>query len=177
MGSQYSALTQEDMAFIAKQPLFYLASCSNAEVNLSPKGLDSLRIEETNTLLYLDYPGSGNRTATDIRNDGNVTLLFNAFDGEPLILRLFCKGELIEKTDDRFLTLAKQFSQPPSQIRRLIHFKIFAVERSCGMGVPVMSFQNERTGLPDWVSAQDKNSTLNAYMAAHETPPVLKNLS
>lgn len=177
MGSQYQSLTKEDTAFINAQHLLYMASCSKAAVNLSPKGLDSLRVINDTTVLYLDLPGSGNRTATDIRNNGEITLLFNAFEGDATILRLFCTGELIEKSDARFHTYAAQFTLKPSQIRRVMLFHIYAVERSCGMGVPIMTFKKEREGLRNWIIKQDEKGTLESYIKAHETPPKLKNLS
>ncbi|PHS55831.1 MAG: hypothetical protein COB17_10900 [Sulfurimonas sp.] len=40
----------------------------------------------------IDMYGSGNRTARDILDDGEITIVFNAFDGSPKILRLFCKS-------------------------------------------------------------------------------------
>lgn len=97
MGKQYKKLTQEDMAFIKEQKLFYIASCSGGEVNLSPKGYDSIRVLNANSLLFMQYPGSGNRTYRDVANGGEVTLVFNAFNGDAKILRLFCKAEIVDK--------------------------------------------------------------------------------
>jgi|GEM_PF-6416734 len=37
MGKQYKSLNDKDIEFIKKQKLFYIASCSGQEVNLSPK--------------------------------------------------------------------------------------------------------------------------------------------
>ena len=59
MGKQYKKLTQDDMIFIKEQKLFYLASCSGGEVNLSPKGYDSIRVLNANSLLFMHQPGSG----------------------------------------------------------------------------------------------------------------------
>ena len=79
MGKQYKQLKEKDIAFIQEQKLFYLASCSGAEVNLSPKGYDSIRVLDASTLLFMQYPGSGNRTYRDADAGGEVTLVFNAF--------------------------------------------------------------------------------------------------
>lgn len=176
MGKQYKALNPEDIAFINEQKLFYLASCSGLEVNLSPKGLECIYVRDPGTLIYLDYPGSGNRTARDIRGGGEVTLLFNAFEGPAKILRLFCKGELIEKHDDTFEAYFEPFNEKRTHVRRIIRLNVYAVETSCGMGVPKMQFLKERTGLRKWIVQEAEGGTLSNYIEMHETPPDLSGI-
>lgn len=176
MGSQYKTLSSEDIQFIQNQHLFYMASASGKEVNLSPKGFDAIHVLDSAHLLYLDYPGSGNRTARDISNDGEITLVFNAFSGNAKILRLFCKGELVEKDNSRFESYFKYFDADVSHIRRIIQLNIYAVESSCGMGVPKMQFQKERSGLKKWIAARAQEGTLDTYITNHHTPPDLKSL-
>lgn len=176
MGKQYPALTQDDISFIQDQKLFFMASASGKEVNLSPKGFDCLHILDANTLLFLDYPGSGNRTARDIKDDGEVTVVFTAFSSQAQIVRLFCKGNLIEKHDTLFHEYFKYFQANKLHIRRIIQLSIYAVENSCGMGVPKMQFQKERSGLKKWVAAQAEDGTLKSYIETHEIPPNLMNL-
>ncbi|WP_420264512.1 pyridoxamine 5'-phosphate oxidase family protein [Candidatus Magnetominusculus dajiuhuensis] len=176
MGRQYASLTDEDIEFITVQRVFYMASASGREVNLSPKGYDSLRVIDEKSVLFLDYPGSGDRTARDIRADGGVTLMFTAFTGKPSILRLFCKGRLIEKTDPKFTELMGVFTGCNAQlIRRLLIFDIYAVERSCGKSVPVMEFKEERTDLKAATSKLRDAGTLEKFIKDHETPPVLNS--
>lgn len=176
MGKQYRYLTENDAEFIKEQKLFYIASCSGQEVNLSPKGYDCIRVLERGSLLYMDYPGSGNRTARDIDAGGEVTVVFNAFEGKPRILRLFCKGELIGKNDKDFPAYMKHFGESPEVIRRLIKLNIYAVESSCGMSVPVMRFEQERNELRDWAVKQHANGTLTTYMESHAVPPELNDI-
>lgn len=177
MGTQYSQLTKEDINFIERQHLFYIASSSGQEVNLSPKGYDSIRILDENTLLYLDFPGSGNRTARDIENNGEVTIVFNSFEeSEANILRIFVKGEVISKSSDTFIEFASRFGINIKYIRQFMIFKIYAVETSCGEGVPVMKFQQERNGLKSWVKDMSKRDNLQNYIRSKETPPSLENL-
>jgi len=176
MGSQYKQLTDEDITFIQNQKLFYLASSSGQEVNLSPKGFECISVLNHEELIYLDYPGSGNRTARDIEDNGEITLVFNAFNGPARILRLFCKGELIEKHDERFTQYFSNFVAEKVHIRRIIKFTIYAVESSCGMGIPKMQYQKERTGLKKWIAAQAEDGTLKSYIQAHDVPPNIKEL-
>ncbi|WP_200762372.1 pyridoxamine 5'-phosphate oxidase family protein [Nitrosophilus alvini] len=176
MGKQYGSLKQKDVDFINAQKIFFLASCSLEEVNLSPKGYESIKVLDSNTLLYLDYPGSGNRTARDIENDGEITLMFCSFEGKPKILRAFCKGELIEKKDAQFSELLKHFDADESLTRRLIKFHIYAVETSCGFGVPLMKYIGRRSELENWAVKKRDTGELEKYIEEHKTPPNLKNL-
>ena len=92
MGKQYAKLEQKDIDFIKAQKIFYLASSSGEEVNLSPKGYDCLRVLDNQTLLYMDFPGSGNRTYRDAINGGEFTVMFTAFEGAPKHHKTFCQS-------------------------------------------------------------------------------------
>ncbi|MGB6019961.1 MAG: pyridoxamine 5'-phosphate oxidase family protein [Sulfurimonadaceae bacterium] len=176
MGKQYKVLTPEDIAFIKAQHLFYIASASGQEVNLSPRGFDSARVISESRIIFLDYPGSGNRTARDIRAEGEVTVLFNAFSGPAQIVRLFCKGVLIEKEDQKFEEYFSLFDEESDFVRRIVELNIYAVESSCGMGVPKMQYQKERTGLQKWISSMAEQGDLQTYIDDHDVPPKLDDL-
>jgi hypothetical protein len=176
MGKQYKNLSKSDIEFIQTQKLFYIASASSHEVNLSPKGYDSIHISDPNTLYMIDYLGSGNRTARDIDEDGEVTLLFNAFENTPKILRCFCKGEIISKEDDAFRSASALFTEDPSAIRQIFRFKVYAVESSCGMGVPIMKYQEERSGVREYALKMAENGEFDQYVDEHKRPPELQDL-
>jgi len=176
MGKQYAALTKKDIDFIKEQKVFFIASSSGKEVNLSPKGYDSIRVLDASKLLYLDLPGSGNRTYRDAMADGEFTLLFNAFEGSAKILRVFCKAEPIEKGDSRFEDLLNYFDEEERHVRQLFIFDIYAVESSCGDAVPYMRYEKERDSLRKWAKKMDKNGRLENYIADHKEPPSLKDL-
>jgi len=176
MGKQYKVLTPENMEFINQQHLFYIASASGQEVNLSPRGFDSTKVIDEKTMIFLDYPGSGNRTARDIDAGGEVTVVFNAYSGPAQIIRLFCKGELIEKSSEAFKQYFSLFDVDEVLIRRIVKLNIYAVESSCGMGVPKMQYQKQRTGLQKWIVSMDESHELKTYMDEHEVPPKLDDL-
>lgn len=144
MGKQYKQLTKEDIDFIKKQKLFYIASCSDAEVNLSPKAYDSIAIAAEDTILFLSYPGSTNRTQKDVLNDGKITLLFNAFEGDPYLLRIFCKANIIDKVSDKFQEYLKYFTLENQKVRDIFEFKIQNIESNCGLTVPIMEYKGDR---------------------------------
>ena len=176
MGKQYKAISATDAEFIRGQKILFIASCSGKEVNLSPKGYECFRVLDETTGLYLDYPGSGNRLGRDISGGGEVTVMFCAFDGPPRILRLFCQGELVEKADPRFAGWMKEHfgSVPPDIVRRLVLLKVYAVESSCGYGVPLMSYGRDRDELRVWVEKSHGAGKLEEYIASHSVPVKLR---
>lgn len=176
MGKQYKALTEKDIEFIKQQKLFYIASCSGQEVNLSPKGYDSIRVLDANRLLYLDFPGSGNRTYRDAMAGGEFTLVFNAFEGNAKILRAFCKAEPIEQEDERFDGYLSHFDDEKRHVRQLFLFDIYAVESSCGMSIPYMKYEKERNSLKKWAKNLAEEGSLKNYIDAHKEPPSLRDL-
>lgn len=142
MGKRYEKLSDLDKEFIKNQHMFFIASCSGKEVNLSPRGYDCFRVTGDNEAVFLDYAGSGNRTATDINADGEVTVMFCSFDEKPLILRLFCKGELISRDDVTCRSLFE--NEYLAGMRRFVKLHIYCVEHSCGMSVPFYEFKGDR---------------------------------
>ena len=172
MGQRYDSLTQDDKEFIAQQKLFFIASASNGgEVNLSPRGYDVFRILGDNEVLFLDYVGSGNRTARDIQSDGEVTVVFCAYEGSPKILRLFCKGEVVDKEDK----VARSYfpEQDFTGMRQFIKLCIYCVESSCGMSIPFFEYQGERDTLREWCIDGEKAGRIEAYQEKNGTPPDL----
>ena len=176
MGKQYKILSTADMEFIKEQKLFYIASCSNHEVNLSPRGYQSIHIINENSMYMIDYLGSGNRTARDIDSGGEITLVFNAFENKPKILRCFCKGEVILKDNPEFATASEFFSEDMNAIRQIFKFNVYAVETSCGMGVPVMKYEEERPQVRNFALKMQKEGKFDEYVKDHQVPPNLKEL-
>lgn len=176
MGKQYKSLTDDDREFIKEQKLFYIASCSGKEVNLSPKGYDTLRVIDEKTLVFLSYPGSGNRTYSDALNDGEFTLVFNAYEGVAKILRLFCKAKAIESQSEKFYEYVELFSEKESIVRDFFEFSLYAVESSCGESVPFMEYKSDRNALRDWAVSMDEKGNLKEYKEKHFVPVDLKNL-
>src|SRR6188472_4501711 len=98
MGKLHSEITRDLRAFIDRQHLFFVATAPSGpggHVNLSPKGLDALRVLGPQDLAYLDVVGSGAETIAHLRDNGRITLMFCAFDGPPNIVRIYGTGEVI----------------------------------------------------------------------------------
>ena len=171
MGTQSGSLNEYDRAFITEQKMFFIASCSGKEVNLSPRGYDCFRVLGDNEAVFLDYAGSGNRTARDIENDGEVTVVFCSFGPKPQILRLFCKGKTINRNDESCRNLFP--SDDLRGMRRFVKLHIYCVEHSCGMSVPLYEFKEERKTIKEWCEKDADNGKVDEYIADHSIPPDL----
>ena len=173
MGKQYKKLTQKDIEFIKEQKLFYIASASVGEVNLSPKGYDSIRVLDENNIVFMSYVGSGNRTYRDAINGGEFTLVFNAFEGKAKILRLFCKAKIVDRNSDKFGEYLVEFNEKSSLVRDFFIFGIYAVESSCGESIPYMEYKGDRDSLKSWMKKMDESDRLEEYKENHLSPPSL----
>ena len=157
MGKTYDQLDEKLRSFIESQKVFFVASAPLSEsghVNLSPKGLDSLRVLDNQKVAYLDLVGSGAETIAHLRENGRVTLLFCAFEGPPKLLRIYGTGRVVEPGDEGFESLAANFPQYTST-RSIIEVQCERIADSCGFGVPVMPFESERTQLTAWADRKE----------------------
>lgn len=152
MGKRYTQLNAELKAFIAKQQMFFVATAeAQGRINLSPKGLDSLRLLDDTTALWRNLTGSGNETAAHLRTSPRMTLMFCAFSGEPMILRLYGSARVIQPGDAQWNDYITLFDDLPGP-RQLILVNIDLVQTSCGFGVPQYEYLGQRTQLLEWAA-------------------------
>jgi hypothetical protein len=148
-------LTDDHQAFIARQPVFFVATAAEgARINLSPKGYDVFRVLGPNRVAWLDLGGSGNETQAHLTADGRITLMFCAFDNPALILRIYGKGRPVAPEDEGFGALATLFPRLPG-VRQVFDIAVESVQTSCGWGVPHMSLERERPTLVKYHAQQD----------------------
>lgn len=153
-------VTEDQAGFIAKQPVFFVATAAaGARINLSPKGMDSFRVLGPKSVGYLDVGGSGNETQAHLAADGRATIMFCAFDRPALILRIYARGRAILPQDDRWEELIGQFTLLPGT-RQIFEFDVESVQTSCGWGVPFMAFDRERQTLSKYHRADDPEKRL-----------------
>ena len=141
MARFYPALEVKHRDFIAAQKLFFTATgTASSRLNLSPKGMDSLRVLSDSRVAYLDLTGSGNETAAHLKHDGRMTLMWCSFDADPLILRLYGRGHAVRRQDAEWAELHHHFPALPGE-RQLIVLDIESVQTSCGYAVPLYAYQ------------------------------------
>jgi Pyridoxamine 5'-phosphate oxidase len=131
-------------AFIEGQPLFFVATAApDGRVNMSPKGLDSLRVVSDTQIIWLNLSGSGNETAAHLREHPRMTLMFCAFKGEALILRVYGTAEVLHPQDAGWVEHVKRFPGMAGS-RQIFLMTIDLVQTSCGSGVPFMQYEAQR---------------------------------
>ncbi|NKB29235.1 MAG: pyridoxamine 5'-phosphate oxidase family protein [Rhodobacteraceae bacterium] len=131
-------------AFIENQPVFFVSTAAETgRVNVSPKGADTLRIIDDNRIMWLNLSGSGNETAGHIRACNRMTLMFCAFTGDALILRLYGQATVIHPRDNGWADAISAFPKLAGS-RQVFNLTIDGVQTSCGFGVPVMTFESDR---------------------------------
>jgi hypothetical protein len=147
----HERITDDLAAFIAAQPLFFVASAPSegGHVNLSPKGLDSLRVIDPLTVAYLDLTGSGNETSAHTAENGRLTMMFCSFEARTTILRLYGKARTLLPSDEEFSRLRPRFPDLPGA-RQIIVLDVERVQTSCGYAVPRMDNPRQRDTLVRW---------------------------
>jgi Pyridoxamine 5'-phosphate oxidase len=152
MGRTYEGIDEHWRGWIARQPLFFVATAplaGDGHVNVSPKGpIGTLRVLGPHTVAYLDVFGSGAETIAHLRENGRIVVMLCAFEGPPRILRLHGRGEVVTPDDARFAELlercAFEETAPPEARRTVVVVHVTRVADSCGYGVPLMSYEGER---------------------------------
>jgi hypothetical protein len=157
MGKKYQALSHEHLAFIAAQKIFFVGTAAAAgRVNISPKGMDSLRVLDGNRVMWLNVTGSGNESAAHVQANPRMTVMFCAFEGDPKILRLYGAARAIHRTDADWAQLYPLFPPLPGA-RQIFDLAIDLVQTSCGFGVPFYNYVGERQQLNEWANKKGEN--------------------
>ncbi len=162
MGKLTHELLDEHIRFIAEQKMFFVATAAVAgRVNVSPKGMDALRVLSPSRVVWLSLTGSNNETSAHVQHDPRMTLMFCAFAGEPWILRIYGSAQVIHKSDAAWQLLHSLFPTLPGA-RQIFDVKIDSVQTSCGAGVPLYSFTRDRDALAEW-AIQKGDTGLRQY--------------
>lgn len=162
MGRIFPNISSQHKEFINNQHMFFVATAgAEGRINLSPKGLESFKILNENTVIWLNLTGSGNETAAHVLENGRMTIMFCAFEGKPLILRLSGQATCLHQGHDKqWAEYITQFPPIPGA-RQIFELTIDKVQTSCGFGVPFYTFEGERNMLDKW--ADDKGDGLKEY--------------
>lgn len=168
MAKKFESLQDEQIEFIKFQKIFFVGTAmSDGRVNISPKGMDSFRVLNTNRIIWLNLTGSGNETATHLLENNRMTIMFCAFDGKPLILRIYGTCRVYHVRDTEFQNYINFFPANAGS-RQIMDMTVDLVQTSCGYGVPLMDFKNERPILKDWAEKQGKGK-IKEYWKAKNT--------
>ncbi|RPA85171.1 hypothetical protein BJ508DRAFT_373878 [Ascobolus immersus RN42] len=141
-------ITPELKSWIEDQFCFFVATAPTVgtHVSVSPKGLSQSVFSVLGPLsaAYIDYTGSGCETVAHLYDNGRITIMFSSFTKSPKIIRLYCKGTVVEadspKIDD---LLNKMGKTAGAGLRAIILLDVFMVTQSCGFGVPIADKESE----------------------------------
>lgn len=161
MGKQFAEMTRDHREFIERQHIFFNASAaSHGRVNVSPRDVAALRIVDNSTVIYLDRTGSGNETAAHLLLNNRLTLMFCAFEGKPLVLRLYGRGRIMARPSAEYsrLLAAHYDGVEFPGARQIVHLAVDQVQSSCGMNVPFFDWVGERDQLTRWAESMGETA-------------------
>ena len=157
MADYFDRITDKQADLIRHAPVFFVATADPGlapgahgvgAVNVSPKGGVPLHVLDERRVAYLDYTGSGNETARHSIAGGPITVMVCSFDREDAaVVRLFGHATVTPLAESPLAALLQ--GAPADDIalpeRQAIVVDVDSTATSCGYGVPVMSFDAQRT--------------------------------
>jgi hypothetical protein len=162
MAKQFDRIGDDHRRFIQEQHLFFTGSAApDGRVNISPKGMDSLRIIGPNRIVWMNLTGSGNETAGHLLESTRMTLMWCSFTTRPLILRCYGTARTLHPGDAGWDVLAAMFPARRSA-RQIFDVAVDLVQTSCGYAVPFMDYVGERDAMQHWIDARSDDD-LRAY--------------
>ena len=156
MGQQFQSIEAQHRSFIDEQKIFFVASAATrGRVNVSPKGMSTFQVLGDNDVAYLDCTGSGSETRAHLMasDDKRLTIMFCAFDGDPMILRLYGQAQSLMRGTPGYDALLPHFEELPGA-RQIVRLAVDLVQTSCGMGVPFFDYREDRSNLTNYWGAR-----------------------
>jgi len=170
MSELFEALDERLTEFIENQKVYFVATApSDGEhINLSPKGLDSLKVVNPTQVAWLNLTGSGNESAAHVLENGRMTLMFCSFEKQPLILRLYGTARVIHPRDKQWSDFYPMFT-PSVSARQIFVLDISRVQTSCGFAVPFFDFAGERDTLTKWAESRSESDIEEYWEKKNQT--------
>ncbi|WP_062011663.1 pyridoxamine 5'-phosphate oxidase family protein [Aureimonas sp. AU4] len=165
MAKQFERIEDSHLAFIERQHIFFFGSAvGDSRVNISPRSTQHFHVLGDLTVAYLDLTGSGSETAAHSMAGGRATAMFCAFEGPPLILRLYGRARVDFRGSPAYEAfLGERYaSGEPLGARQVVTLDIDLVQTSCGFAVPTFEHTGERPVLDNWAEKKGEEG-LRAY--------------
>ncbi|KAK9775128.1 hypothetical protein AB5N19_02142 [Seiridium cardinale] len=160
MGAYFETIPKSLIKWILDQKVFWVSSAplsGDGHVNVSPKGGAYFGVVDEKTFWYMDMTGSGNETISHLYENGRITVLFNAFEGPPRILRLYGRGRVLEYETKEFIDFVKAHNvETIPGSRSVVVVDIHQVGTSCGFSVPYYDFKAFRPILNEFFEKKEK---------------------
>jgi hypothetical protein len=164
----FESLSNKHIEFIKEQHLFFVGTAgAEGFVNISPKGLDSFRVIDAQTVLWLNLTGSGNETAAHVLENQRMTVMFCSFNRQPLILRLYGRANVCHPRDERWPGFSELFPHYEGA-RQFFELSLDMVQTSCGYAVPHYDFQGARPTLEKWSDKKGRQGVLDYWEKSNQ---------
>lgn len=169
MAQRFNELSDKLRHFIRAQKIFFVATATaDSRINLSPKGMDTFAVIDNRHIAWLNVTGSGNETAAHVAINPRMTIMFCAFEGDPLILRLYGTAQAVHPRDAGWPELHSLFPPLPGA-RQIFVMDIELVQTSCGMGVPYFDYTGEREQLNQWAAKKGEEGIRQYWEDRNQT--------
>jgi hypothetical protein len=97
--------------------------------------------------------GSGNETTAHLLLSPRMTVMFCAFQGPQMILRLYGTARMVPPGNPEWEQAAGLFSPLPGATQ-IYSLEVEVVQTSCGMAGPFLNTVAQRDDLNDWARAK-----------------------
>ena len=85
MGQRYTELSTRHIQFIELQHIFFVGTATaDSRVNISPKGMDSLKVLGNKRVVWLNVTGSENESSAHVQQAPRMTI--NRYAAIPVLL-------------------------------------------------------------------------------------------
>lgn len=181
--TKFNQLNQEIIDFIQKQKIYFVSSTTqDGYINLSPKGVNSLRVLNNNRIIWINSTGSTNETSSNIQRDNRMTIMFCSFEKQSLIVKLFGKAKVVHKNDAEYKELESLLPKI-SGTRQIFDFDLELVITLCGSAVPYFEYQEQREELNEYWDKAGENGLKDYWkkkntisLNGYETNIIKKNI-
>lgn len=168
MAQRFTEIKDSLRKFIEQQHIFFVGTAAaDGRVNISPKGMDSLRVLDSNQVAWLNVTGSGNETAAHLQDSPRMTLMFCAFEGNALILRLYGTARAFHVTDPQWPELYALFKPNPAP-RQIFLMQVDLVQTSCGTAVPFFDYVGDREELNAWAAKKGEKGIREYWLTRND---------
>ena len=169
MGKQFPAIEDNHRAFIEKQHMFFVGTAAeDGRVNISPKGMDSLRVLGPNRIVWRNLTGSGNETAGHLLKVNRMTLMWCGFEKQPMIMRTYGTARTLHQTDSDFAELNALFPEHTGA-RQIYDMTVDMLQTSCGFAVPFYEHVGDRDVLTKWAESQGPDGIRDYWTNRNQT--------
>lgn len=154
MAEQFEEISEAHQKFIEKQRLFFVGTAApDGRVNISPKGMDSLRVLGPNRIIWRNLTGSGNETAGHLGQINRMTLMWCGFEKQAMIMRAYGTAKTLHPRDSEFAAFNETFPES-NGARQIFDVHVEMLQTSCGYAIPFYDYTGERDVLANWAEAK-----------------------